>query len=79
MQVDKIHLGSSIESKGSMSEKIASHPLSARTAKVTVRFNQQQHKLLDFLRDEGQFGSEDGEIIRNVVLLYVEQQKQSKK
>lgn len=60
-------------------EKIASRPLSARTAKVTVRFNQQQRKLLDFLRTEGQFGTDDGEIVRNVVLQYLEQQKQQPK
>ena len=60
-------------------EKIASRPLSARDAKITVRFNQQQRKLLDFLRAEGTFGTEDGEIIRNVVLAYLEQQKQQSK
>jgi hypothetical protein len=60
-------------------EKIASRPLSARHAKITVRFNQQQRKLLDFLRAEGTFGTADGEIIRNVVLQYLEQQKQQSK
>ena len=60
-------------------EKIASRPLSARPAKITVRFNQQQRKLLDFLRAEGTFGTEDGEIIRNVILTYLEQQKQQSK
>jgi hypothetical protein len=39
-----------------------------RTAKVVVRFDQQQCQLLDFLRAEGTFGTSDGEIIRNVVL-----------
>ena len=39
-----------------------------RTAKIVVRFDQQQRKLLDFLRAEKTFGTEDGEIIRNVVL-----------
>ena len=43
-------------------------------AKVVVRFDQQQRKLLDFLRAEGTFGTEDGEIIRNVVLDYLRQQ-----
>lgn len=45
----------------------------ARCAKVIVRFDQQQHKLLDFLRAERKFGTEDGEIIRNVVLQYLVQ------
>jgi hypothetical protein len=47
-----------------------------REAKIKVRFDQQQRKLLDFLRAEGKFGSDDGEIIRNVVLDYVRQHKQ---
>ena len=34
-----------------------------REAKIKVRFDQQQRKLLDFLRAEGKFGSDDGEII----------------
>jgi hypothetical protein len=46
-----------------------------RPAKVVVKFDQQQRKLLDFLRAEGKFGTEDGEIIRNVVLDYVKQQQ----
>jgi hypothetical protein len=46
-----------------------------RPAKVVVRFDQQQRKLLDFLRAEKTFGSEDGEIIRNVVLDYLAQQR----
>jgi hypothetical protein len=45
---------------------------------VTVRFDQQQRKLLDFLRAEKKFGSEDGEIIRNVVLDYLKQQGRGK-
>lgn len=45
-----------------------------RTAKVMVRFDQQQRKLLEFLRAERKFGTEDGEIIRNVVLDYLRQQ-----
>lgn len=53
-------------------------PMSPRAAKVTVRFDQQQRKLLDFLRAEKKFGSADGEIIRNVVLDYLKQQKRGK-
>ena len=53
--------------------------MSSRPAKVTVRFDQQQRKLLDFLRAERKFGSEDGEIIRNVVLDYLKQQKKQTK
>ena len=50
-------------------------PMAARPAKVVVRFDQQQRKLLDLLRAEGTFGKEDGEIIRNVVLDYLRQQE----
>ncbi len=51
-----------------------------RPARVIVKFDQQQRKLLDFLRAEGKFGREDGEIIRNVVLDYLKQeQKRSKR
>ena len=57
-------------------EKQQSRPMSPRPAKVIVRFDQQQRKLLDFLREEGTFGTEDGEIIRNVVLDYLAQQRQ---
>ena len=46
-----------------------------RPAKIVVRFDQQQRKLLDFLRAERKFGTDDGEIIRNVVLDYLRQQK----
>jgi len=46
-----------------------------RPAKVIVKFDQQQQKLLDFLRAEGKFGTHDGEIIRNVVLDYLNQQQ----
>jgi hypothetical protein len=53
-------------------------PMSPRPAKVTVRFDQQQRKLLDFLRAEKKFGTDDGEIIRNVVLDYMKQQKRGK-
>ncbi|MGD9922901.1 MAG: hypothetical protein AB7V13_15900 [Pseudorhodoplanes sp.] len=45
-----------------------------RMAKVVVRFDQQQRKLLDFLRAEKTFGTEDGEIIRNVVLDWLKRQ-----
>lgn len=51
----------------------------SRPAKIKVRFDQQQHKLLDFLRAERKFGSDDGEIIRNIVLEYVKQQKKQAK
>ena len=47
-----------------------------RPAKIKVRFDQQQRRLIDFLRTEGKFGSDDGEIIRNVILDYVRQHKQ---
>lgn len=56
-------------------ESFKSRPMSARPAKIVVRFDQQQRKLLDFLRTEKKFGNEDGEIIRNVVLDYLKQQK----
>jgi hypothetical protein len=56
-------------------EKIAQRPMRPRPAKVIVKFDQQQRKLLDFLRAEGQFGAQDGEIIRNVVLDYLKQQQ----
>jgi hypothetical protein len=59
-------------------EPMKPRPMSPRSAKVVVRFDQQQRKLLDFLRAEKKFGSEDGEIIRNVVLDYFKQQKRSK-
>ena len=49
--------------------------MTSRPASIKVRFDQQQLKLLDFLRAERKFGSEDGEIIRNVVLDYLKQQK----
>jgi hypothetical protein len=60
-------------------EKMHARPMSSRPAKVVVRFDQQQRKLLDFLRAERKFGTEDGEIIRNVVLSYIEQQKRQSK
>jgi hypothetical protein len=50
-------------------------PMGERTATVVVRFDQQQRKLLDFLRAEGTFGQEDGEIIRNVVLDFLKQRE----
>ncbi len=50
-------------------------PMEPRPAKVVVRFDQQQRKLLDVLRAEGTFGREDGEIIRNVVLDYLKQEE----
>ena len=49
--------------------------MASRPATIKVRFDQQQRRLLDFLRTEKKFGSEDGEIIRNVVLDYLKQQK----
>jgi len=52
-----------------------SSPMQPRPAKIVVRFDQQQRKLLDFLRAERKFGTDDGEIIRNVVLDYLRQQK----
>ena len=63
-----------------MSEgKLVSRPIGARPAKVVVRFDQQQRKLLDFLRAERKFGTGDGEIIRNVVLDYLKQQQKQGK
>jgi len=53
--------------------KMADDMIAPRMAKVTVQFDQQQRRLLDFLRSEGTFGREDGEIIRNVVLDYLKQ------
>ena len=55
--------------------RTASRPIKPRSAKVMVRFDQQQRKLLDFLHAERKFGTEDGEIIRNVVLDYLRQQQ----
>ena len=46
-----------------------------RTATVTVRFDQLQYRLLEFLRQEGTFGKEDGEIIANVVRAYLQQRE----
>jgi hypothetical protein len=60
-------------------EKVRARPMAPRPATVMVRFDQQQRRLLDFLRAENKFGSEDGEIIRNVVLDYLKQQKRSAK
>ena len=56
-------------------DRIQQRPMQPRPAKVIVRFDQQQRKLLDFLRAEGKFGTQDGEIIRNVVLDYLKQQQ----
>jgi hypothetical protein len=56
-------------------DKIEQRPMRPRPAKVMVRFDQQQRKLLDFLRAERKFGTQDGEIIRNVVLDYFKQQQ----
>ena len=50
-------------------------PMEPRTAKVVVRFDQQQRKLVEFLRAEGTLGKEDGEIIRNVVLDFLRQEE----
>lgn len=55
--------------------KPVSEPMAPRSAKVVVRFDQQQRKLLDFLRAERSFGTEDGEIIRNVVLEYLKEEE----
>ena len=60
-------------------ENVPARPMSPRPAKVMVRFDQQQRKLLDFLRAERKFGTDDGEIIRNVVLDYLKQQKKRSK
>jgi hypothetical protein len=45
------------------------------TARVTVRFDQLQYRLLEFLRQEGTFGKQDGEIIANVVRAYLQQRE----
>ena len=60
-------------------ESVPARPMSPRPAKVMVRFDQQQRKLLDVLRAERKFGTDDGEIIRNVVLDYLKQQKRQSK
>ena len=52
-----------------------SGPMEPRSATVVVRFDQQQRRLLDFLRAEKSFGTEDGEIIRNVVLEYLKEEE----
>jgi hypothetical protein len=57
-------------------EQIPERPSEARPATVVVRFDQQQRKLLDALRAEGTFGTEDGEIIRAVVLEFLKQNGQ---
>ncbi|WP_324669407.1 hypothetical protein [Geochorda subterranea] len=41
--------------------------------KVTVRLDQLQYRLVEFLRQEGKFGSTDGEIIANVVRFYLQE------
>lgn len=46
-----------------------------RTARVTVHFDQLQYRLIEFLRQEGTFGKEDGEIIANVVRAYLQQRE----
>ena len=56
-------------------KKPVSEPMVPRSATVVVRFDQQQRKLLDFLRAEKSFGTEDGEIIRNVVLEYLKEEE----
>ncbi len=56
-------------------DKTAASPLGPRPARISVRFDQQQRKLVEFLRAEKKFGTEDGEIIRNVVLDYLRQQQ----
>ena len=60
-------------------EKLKARPSSPRPATVMVRFDQQLRRLLDFLRAEKKFGTEDGEIIRNVVIEYLKQQKRRSK
>jgi hypothetical protein len=60
-------------------DEMEPRPMSPRPAKVTVRFDQQQRKLLDFLRAEKKFGTQDGEIIHNVVLDYIKQQQKQGK
>jgi hypothetical protein len=60
-------------------ENVPARPMSPRPAKVMVRFDQQQRRLLDFLRAERKFGTDDGQIIRNVVMDYLKQQKKRSK
>jgi len=48
-------------------------PSEQPTARVTVHFDQLQYRLIEFLRQEGTFGKEDGEIIANVVRAYLQQ------
>ena len=56
-------------------DNLVPRPMNPRPATVKVRFDQQQRKLLDFLRAEKKFGKDDGEIIRNVVMDYIKQQQ----
>tara|TARA_B100000315_G_C14433719_1_gene521380 strand:+ start:240 stop:404 length:165 start_codon:yes stop_codon:yes gene_type:complete len=44
-----------------------------RTTKLVVRFNQQQLRLLDNLKKEGEFGETYTEIIVNVFREYIKQ------
>jgi hypothetical protein len=45
----------------------------AETHVVEVEFNQQQDVILKRLRESGEFGTEDGEIIRNVFREFLRQ------
>lgn len=44
-----------------------------RTANITIQLDQQQYRLVEFLRREGTFGQEDGAIVRGVILDYLSQ------
>jgi hypothetical protein len=61
-----------------MSEQIEANPAGRRAAKIKVRFDQQQLKLIDFLKTEGTFGKTDGEIVRNVVIEFLKQKETGK-
>jgi len=61
-----------------MGEHIEANPTGRRPAKIKVRFDQQQLKLIDFLRAEGTFGKTDGEIVRNVVIDFLRQKADGK-
>ena len=62
-QGDWVHPAGSVVAKGA--------------AKVVVRFDQQQYKLLEFLRKDGAFGEKDGDIVANVVRAYLQHRRQA--
>jgi uncharacterized protein YcgI (DUF1989 family) len=66
-----------LQEEGDMDQsQFDAYPSGPRPATVAVKLDQQQRKLVELLRDEGTCGTTDGEIIRNAVLDYLEQQSQ---